>query len=130
MAEAEILEPFELSFSDLLLSSRFQSSSPRDRERYQWISRNVMEALGPTGPGLLCITGVLGSALLRRKLLPMARKLALLDPDKRKRILKVIRRQFQPNLQISIIEHESKLCLGIYVLRGALISRLELSLSC
>ncbi|KAL1197614.1 hypothetical protein V5N11_007167 [Cardamine amara subsp. amara] len=88
MAEAEILQPFELSFSDLLLSSRFHSSSPRDRKRCQWISRNVMEALGPTGPGLLCITGVLGSALLRRKLLPMARKLALLDPDKRNRILK------------------------------------------
>ncbi|KAJ0255023.1 2-oxoglutarate [Hirschfeldia incana] len=75
--EAEILEPYQLSFSDLL-----------DRKRCQLISRNVMEALGPNGPGLLCITGVLGSALLRRKLLPMARKLALLDPDKRNRILK------------------------------------------
>lgn len=87
--EAEILEPYQLSFSDLLLSSRFQSSSPRDPKRCQSISRNVMEALGPTGPGLLCVTGVLGSAVLRRKLLPMARKLALLDPDKRNRILKV-----------------------------------------
>ena len=77
--EAEILEPYQLSFSDLL-----------DRKRCQLISRNVMEALGPNGPGLLCITGVIGSALLRRKLLPMARKLALLDPDKRNRILKVI----------------------------------------
>ncbi|ESQ43743.1 hypothetical protein EUTSA_v10006021mg [Eutrema salsugineum] len=77
--EAEILEPYQLSFSDLLLSS---SRFPKR------ISRNVMEALGPTGPGLLCITGVLGSALLRRKLLPLARKLALLDPDKRNRILK------------------------------------------
>ncbi|CAN7056222.1 unnamed protein product [Brassica rapa subsp. trilocularis] len=75
--EAEILEPYQLSFSDLL-----------DRKRCQLISTNVMEALGPNGPGLLCITGVLGSALLRRKLLPMARKLALLDPDKRNRILK------------------------------------------
>lgn len=75
--EAEILEPYQLSFSDLL-----------DQKRCQLISRNVMEALGPNGPGLLCITGVLGSALLRRKLLPMARKLALLDPDKRNRILK------------------------------------------
>ncbi|KAG2325341.1 hypothetical protein Bca52824_008069 [Brassica carinata] len=75
--EAEILEPYQLSFSDLL-----------DRKRCQLISRHVMEALGPNGPGLLCITGVLGSALLRRKLLPMARKLALLDPDKRNRILK------------------------------------------
>lgn len=88
--ETEILEPYQLSFSDLLLSSRFQSSSPTDRKRSQWISRYVMDALGPTGPGLLCITGVLGSPLLRRKLLPMARKLALLDPDKRIRILKVI----------------------------------------
>jgi len=78
MAETEILEPYQLSFSDLLLSSR---------NRSQWISKNVMDALGPTGPGLLCITGVLGSAFLRRKLLPMARKLALLDPDKRKLIL-------------------------------------------
>ncbi|CAA7030448.1 unnamed protein product [Microthlaspi erraticum] len=86
--ESEILEPFELSLSDLRLFSRFHSSSRRDRSRCQWISRNVMEALGPTGPGLLCITGVLGSALLRRQLLPMARKLALLDPDKRIRLLK------------------------------------------
>ncbi|XP_023637970.1 uncharacterized protein LOC17886209 isoform X2 [Capsella rubella] len=89
MAETEILEPYQLSLSDLLLwSSRFQSSSPRDRKRCQCISRNVMSALGPSGPGLLCITGVLGSALLRRQLLPMARKLALLVPDKRIRILK------------------------------------------
>lgn len=102
MAEAEILEPYQLSFSDLLLSSRFHSSSPRDDR--QWISRNVMDALGPTGPGLLCITGVLGSALLRRKLLPMARKLALLDPDMRKRILKVIRRQFPLNPSWSSLE--------------------------
>ncbi|XP_010468864.1 PREDICTED: uncharacterized protein LOC104748986 [Camelina sativa] len=87
MAETEILEPSQVSFSDLLhLSSRFQS--PRDRKRFQCISRTVMSALGPTGPGLLCITGVLGSAVLRRQLLPMARKLALLDPDKRIRILK------------------------------------------
>ncbi|KAF8051651.1 hypothetical protein N665_1686s0006 [Sinapis alba] len=75
--EGEIVEPYQLSLSDLV-----------DRKRCQLISRNVMEALGPNGPGLLCITGVLGSALLRRKLLPMARKLALLDPDKRNRILK------------------------------------------
>ncbi|CAN8280348.1 unnamed protein product [Cochlearia groenlandica] len=86
--EAEILEPYELSFSDLLLSSSSSFSCQRDRNRCRWISRNVMEALGPTGPGLLCITGVLGSAFLRRKLLPLARKLALLDPVKRNRILK------------------------------------------
>ncbi|XP_010512741.1 PREDICTED: uncharacterized protein LOC104788668 isoform X1 [Camelina sativa] len=87
MAETEILEPYQVSFLDLVrLLSRFQS--PRDRKRFQCISRKVMSALGPTGPGLLCITGVLGSALLRRQLLPMARKLALLNPDKRVRILK------------------------------------------
>jgi hypothetical protein len=105
MAETEILEPYQLSFSDLLLSSR---------NRSQWISKNVMDALGPTGPGLLCITGVLGSAFLRRKLLPMARKLALLDPDKRKLILMVTPRQF---FKISI----NPSCIS-----GALFSRLKL----
>ncbi|KAG5250564.1 2-oxoglutarate (2OG) and Fe(II)-dependent oxygenase superfamily [Salix suchowensis] len=47
-----------------------------------------METLGPTGPGLLSITGVPKASILRQRLLPLARKLALLDHDRRKHILK------------------------------------------
>ncbi|XP_010523684.1 PREDICTED: uncharacterized protein LOC104801985 isoform X2 [Tarenaya hassleriana] len=92
MEEAEILELYELSYMDLVLLSHpekaLSSSSPGDRKKHQLISRDVLEALGPTGPGLLCITGVPRAAVLRHRLLPLARKLALLDPDTRKRILK------------------------------------------
>ncbi|CAI0448805.1 unnamed protein product [Linum tenue] len=47
-----------------------------------------METLGLTGTGLLSITAVRRASLLRRSLLPLARNLALLDNDKRTRILK------------------------------------------
>ncbi|KAH9785743.1 Fe2OG dioxygenase domain-containing protein [Citrus sinensis] len=47
-----------------------------------------MENLGPGGPGLLSITSVPNASIHRRNLLPLARKLALLNPDDRKRLLK------------------------------------------
>lgn len=47
-----------------------------------------MEALGPTGPGLLTITGVPNVAELRNSLLPRARDLSLLHHHHHKRILK------------------------------------------
>lgn len=95
MEEAEVLELYELHYSDLmLLSSTITPSSlslaEEERESLKLISRDIMEALGPTGPGLLSISGVPDASTLRRDLLPFARRLALLNPDDRKSILKVL----------------------------------------
>ncbi|XP_039137094.1 uncharacterized protein LOC120274619 [Dioscorea cayenensis subsp. rotundata] len=92
--QAEVLEPLELRFADLLLlSSPSPSPSPfpddaDDLHRLQSLSSAVMRALGPSGPGLLSITAVPRAPALRRALLPLARKLALLDNKDRARILK------------------------------------------
>lgn len=99
--EMEILEPYGLLYSDLISlssidnilesSSSSSSSSPSNNgeiERLEAISRAIMEALGPTGPGLLAVTDVPNAAHLRRTLLPLARDLAILSNDDRKRILK------------------------------------------
>ncbi|KAJ0981658.1 hypothetical protein J5N97_009913 [Dioscorea zingiberensis] len=92
--EAEVLEPLELRFTDLLLlssPSSMASCSPDDgdeHQRLQSLSAAVMLALGPSGPGLLSITGVPRAPALRRALLPLSRKLALLDNKVRARILK------------------------------------------
>ncbi|KAL4038647.1 hypothetical protein IC575_002270 [Cucumis melo] len=86
----KILDIHELSYSDLLLlSTPYHSpSSLQESERMESITKSILEALGPNGPGLLAIIGVPNSSVLRRALLPLARKLALLNPDHRKRILK------------------------------------------
>ncbi|XP_072972869.1 uncharacterized protein [Typha angustifolia] len=90
--EAGTLELFELSFSDLLLLSSLASNeispSTRDLIRLQSISAAVMRTLGPSGPGLLSISGIPKAAALRRSLLPLARKLALLGHKDRVRVLK------------------------------------------
>ncbi|KAK2648401.1 hypothetical protein Ddye_015890 [Dipteronia dyeriana] len=87
MAEVEIVELYELHYSDLkLLSSG--SSSTQELERLETVKTNIMEALGPKGPGLLSICGLTNASILRRNLLPLARNLALLNPDHRKRIFK------------------------------------------
>ncbi|GFZ13599.1 2-oxoglutarate (2OG) and Fe(II)-dependent oxygenase superfamily protein [Actinidia rufa] len=88
-----ILEPYEVRFSDLMLLSSNKVSSPsfpsEEIERLESIARSVMENLGPSGPGLLTISGVPNASRLRRTLLPLARRLALLDDvDDRKRVLK------------------------------------------
>ncbi|GLU07589.1 hypothetical protein SLE2022_245430 [Rubroshorea leprosula] len=80
MEEDEVLELFEIQYSDLKLLSSPPSCSH--------LEKMIIENLGPTGPGLLAVTGVPNASLLRQKLLPLARKLALLSPDDRKRILK------------------------------------------
>lgn len=91
MEEAEVLELYEIHYLDLmLLSSTTSSSLLEETDRLKLISRAVMEALGPEGPGLLSISGVPEAFTLRRDLLPLARRLALLNPDDCKRILKVI----------------------------------------
>ncbi|CAM9000487.1 unnamed protein product [Rhodiola kirilowii] len=92
--EPAILTLFEVQYSDLMLlasDSTLDSSSDlssAERQRLDSISSTIMKALGPTGPGLLSIAGVPNSSILRRKMLPLARKLALLNHDDRKRILK------------------------------------------
>lgn len=91
MEDAEVLELFELEHSDLILLSADEdmSSSSDYIERHRSISKRIMENLGPAGPGLIAIKSVPGASQLRQSLLPLARKLALLHNDDRKRILKV-----------------------------------------
>ncbi|CAN0898447.1 hypothetical protein LINGRAHAP2_LOCUS19710 [Linum grandiflorum] len=101
MEEPEVLELYELHYSDLMLlysestvspdlrNNHVSTPSPDDeRRRLEMVRRKVMETLGPHGPGLLSITGVPWSCLLRSRLLPLAQKLALLDNERRKLILK------------------------------------------
>ncbi|KAL0924695.1 hypothetical protein M5K25_005545 [Dendrobium thyrsiflorum] len=92
--QAEVFEPLELRYSDLVLlsSSRISSSSLscEELERIEFISGGVMRALGPSGPGLLAITGVPKAPAFRRGLLPLARKLALLGKKERAQVLKDI----------------------------------------
>lgn len=87
-----MLELYQLDYSDLLLLSSTandaSSSSFEQIQRLQSITEEVMQNLGPAGPGLIAITSVPGASGLRRSLLPLARKLALLSNDDRKRILK------------------------------------------
>ncbi|KAK7345870.1 hypothetical protein VNO77_16483 [Canavalia gladiata] len=74
--EAEIIDLYELPYSKLCSPS---TSTMVD---------SIMETLGPCGPGLLAITGVPNASNLCSHLLPLARKLALLDRETRKRVLK------------------------------------------
>ncbi|KAL5702209.1 hypothetical protein ACHQM5_027452 [Ranunculus cassubicifolius] len=87
--KAEILVPFSLHFSDLitLSSSNSPPCSAFEQKRLENILKTIMETLGPSGPGLLTITGVPKCSELRRTLLPLARKLALLNNNDRKVIL-------------------------------------------
>ncbi|XVF71869.1 hypothetical protein PTKIN_Ptkin12aG0074200 [Pterospermum kingtungense] len=83
MEGSEILQLYEIQYSDLIhLSSSSSSSCSHHQERL------IMENLGPKGPGLLAIANVPDVSHLRRKLLPLARKLVLLCPEDRKRILR------------------------------------------
>ncbi|KAH7864243.1 hypothetical protein Vadar_027406 [Vaccinium darrowii] len=90
--EVGILEPYELQFSDLMILTSDKPPSPsllsEEIQRLESISRSVMETLGPTGPGLLTITGVPNASRLRRMLLPLARRLAILNASDRTRVLK------------------------------------------
>ncbi|XP_027938120.1 VAN3-binding protein-like isoform X2 [Vigna unguiculata] len=78
MVEAETIGLYELEYSDLCAPS---NSSTVD---------SIMEALGPSGPGLLAINGVPNASKLRSHLLPLARTLALLPQDTRKLVLKEV----------------------------------------
>jgi hypothetical protein len=97
-AEPELIELYDVSFSDLLhLSVASTSPSHDERSRLQCISAKIMETLGPSGPGLLSISDVLFASSLRRSLLPLALHLSLLNPKDRASLLKV---PFHPFLGI------------------------------
>ncbi|TKY52659.1 hypothetical protein E2542_SST24181 [Spatholobus suberectus] len=78
MEEAETIDVYELDYSDLCSPS---SSTIVDF---------IMEALGPSEPGLPSITSVPNASNLCSHLLPLARNLALLDRETRKLVPKVI----------------------------------------
>lgn len=105
MAEAEILELYELPYSDLklLCLDNTCSSSTEEIKRLETVRTSVMENLGPGGPGLLSITSVPNASIHRRNLLLLARKLALLNPDDRKRLLKVTPLPFARSLTLFFI---------------------------
>ncbi|KAL3849895.1 hypothetical protein ACJIZ3_011777 [Penstemon smallii] len=85
----EIVELYELQYSDLkLLLPDRKPPSYEEIERLELISETIIQNLGPGGPGLLSINGFPKARVLRQTLLPLARKLALLNNDDRKRILK------------------------------------------
>lgn len=113
MEDTDILHLYELNYSDLLLVSSTDGSSPspEEFERLESMSKAIMEALGPMGPGLLSITGVPNAADLRRNLLPLARKLALLDPNHRKLILKVCSTSTTMHLHFSCAQVVKLMCL-------------------
>ncbi|CAJ2627819.1 2-oxoglutarate and Fe(II)-dependent oxygenase superfamily protein [Trifolium pratense] len=74
MEECDVIDLFELHYSELSSSSKKSDS--------------IMKALGSNGPGLLAVTGIPNISNLRSYLLPLARKLSLLDRQTRNRILK------------------------------------------
>ncbi|XP_006838976.2 uncharacterized protein LOC18429630 [Amborella trichopoda] len=100
--EKDVLELVQLQYDDLILLSQSSfspshspSSSPKlsypareESERLDAVFKTVMETLGPEGPGLIAITGVPNAGAMRRRLLPLARKLALLNNKDRHCILK------------------------------------------
>ncbi|GFQ07449.1 hypothetical protein PHJA_002889000 [Phtheirospermum japonicum] len=88
--EEEILQLYEVQYSDLLTLLSGQNPATIDEtERLELISKSIMQNLGRDGPGLLSVNGVPKARNLAQTLLPLARELALLDNDDRKRILKV-----------------------------------------
>lgn len=94
-AEPELIQLYDLPFSDLRRLSTshddaaFQCPSDGDCSRLECVSASVMEALGPSGPGLLSVSGVPSASSLRRSLLPLALNLSLLHPRDRASLLKV-----------------------------------------
>ncbi|KAK6141364.1 hypothetical protein DH2020_024914 [Rehmannia glutinosa] len=85
----EILQLYEVQYSDLVtLMSDQNPATVEEIERLELISKAILQNLGRDGPGLLSINGVPKARTLPQTLLPLARKLALLNNDDRKRILK------------------------------------------
>ncbi|KAM0877748.1 hypothetical protein ACQ4PT_035307 [Festuca glaucescens] len=79
----------EIPFSDLLLlpSPEAPATADDDGRRRRLLS-TVWAALGRGGTGLLAVAGVPRAAALRRRLLPLARRLALMEHASRAHLLK------------------------------------------
>ncbi|KAF6987373.1 hypothetical protein CFC21_005027 [Triticum aestivum] len=89
-APATPLDIHEIPFADLLLlllSPEAAAAGDADGRRRRLLA-TVWAALGPGGAGLLAVSGVPRAAALRRRLLPLARRLALMDNPSRARLLK------------------------------------------
>uniref|UniRef100_A0ACD5W3F2 Uncharacterized protein n=1 Tax=Avena sativa TaxID=4498 RepID=A0ACD5W3F2_AVESA len=93
-APATALDIDETPFSDLLLllspevaAAAGDDANDNDRRRRRLLS-TIWAALGRGGTGLLAVVGVPRAAALRRRILPLARRLALMDHPSRAHILK------------------------------------------
>lgn len=88
MEETAVTTPLdidELPFSDLLLL--LSPEAPDDNRRRRLLD-TVGTALGRGGSGLLAVSDVPRAGALRRRLLPLARRLALMDHPSRAQLLK------------------------------------------
>jgi hypothetical protein len=92
-APATALDIDEIPFSDLLLLLSPEAAATGvdadDDGRRCRLLATVWAALGRGGTGLLAIAGVPRAAALRRGILPLARRLALMDHPSRAHLLKV-----------------------------------------
>ncbi|KAI5021025.1 hypothetical protein ZWY2020_054435 [Hordeum vulgare] len=97
-APATTLDIDDIPFADLLLillppeeaaaaSGDHDDDEAEDGRRRRLLA-TVWAALGPGGAGLLAVSGVPRAASLRRRLLPLARRLALMDHPSRAHLLK------------------------------------------
>ncbi|CAM0958422.1 unnamed protein product [Alopecurus aequalis] len=88
-APATALDIDEIPFSGLLLlSPETSGDDAEDDGRRRRLLATVWAALGRGGTGLLAVAGVPRAASLRRRLLPLARRLALMDHPSRTHLLK------------------------------------------
>ncbi|XP_047093181.1 uncharacterized protein LOC124705521 [Lolium rigidum] len=89
-APATTLDIDEIAFSDLfLLSPEASATADADDDgRRRRLLATVWAALGRGGTGLLAVAGVPRAAALRRRLLPLARRLALMEHASRANLLK------------------------------------------
>ncbi|CAD6254359.1 unnamed protein product [Miscanthus lutarioriparius] len=86
MAAATALDIAELPFSDLVVL--LSPETPADDGRFRRVVEAVATELGRGGSGLLAVAGVPRVGALRRRLLPLARRLALMDHPIRSQLLK------------------------------------------
>ncbi|CAM6095925.1 unnamed protein product [Calypogeia fissa] len=70
------------------LDSELELAEEKDKNERNFLVAEVITALGPQGSGLLAIKGVPEVAALRKRLLPLAKKLALMGDAARRPVLK------------------------------------------
>ncbi|KAL6870746.1 hypothetical protein ACP4OV_014594 [Aristida adscensionis] len=87
-AAAAALDIAEIPFSDLALLLSPEEAAATDGDRLRRVLATVGAELGRGGPGLLAVAGVPRAGALRRRLLPLARRLALMDHPTRALLLK------------------------------------------